>query len=71
MLIHRIRLAAGAIIPATQGLFSQINQQIAVQKLQSSQISVSSNSGKWNSSITIPNHTKHDKSSGKQIIWKY
>ena len=38
------QLAAGAIIPATQGLFSQINQQIAVQKLQSSQISVSSNS---------------------------
>ena len=31
------QLAAGAIIPATQGLFSQINQQIAVQKLQSSQ----------------------------------
>ncbi len=37
------QLAAGAIIPATQGLFSQINQQIAVQKLQSSQISVSTN----------------------------
>jgi ABC-2 type transport system permease protein len=37
------QLAAGAIIPATQGLFGQINQQIAVQKLQSSQISVTSN----------------------------
>ena len=29
------QLAAGAVIPATQGLFNQINQQIAVQKLQS------------------------------------
>jgi ABC-2 type transport system permease protein len=38
------QLAAGAVIPATQGLFSQINQQIAVQKLQSSQITVSTNS---------------------------
>jgi len=37
------QLAAGAIIPATQGLFSQINQQIAVEKLQSSSISVASN----------------------------
>ena len=30
------QLAAGAVIPATQGLFNQINQQLAVQKLQSS-----------------------------------
>ena len=37
------QLAAGALIPATQGLFNQINQQIAVQKLQSSSISVASN----------------------------
>jgi ABC-2 type transport system permease protein len=37
------QLAASAIIPATQGLFSQINQQIAVQKLQSSPITVASN----------------------------
>lgn len=36
------QLAAGAVIPATQGLFNQINQQIAEQKLQSSSISVSS-----------------------------
>ncbi len=38
------QLAAGAVIPATQGLFNEINQQIAVQKLQSSSsISVASN----------------------------
>lgn len=37
------QLAAGAIIPATQGMFSQINQQIAMQKLESSSIAVSSN----------------------------
>lgn len=33
------QLAASAIIPATQGVFNQINQQIAVQKLQASSTS--------------------------------
>jgi len=37
------QLAAGAVIPAAQGVFSQINQQIAMQKLESSSIAVSSN----------------------------
>jgi ABC-2 type transport system permease protein len=37
------QLAANALIPATQGLFNQINQQIAVQKLQSTSIAVTSN----------------------------
>jgi len=33
------QMAAGVIIPATQGLFNQINQQIAVQKLQTTSTS--------------------------------
>ena len=32
------QIAASALIPATQGLFNQINQQIAVQKLQIHQL---------------------------------
>jgi ABC-2 type transport system permease protein len=36
-------MAAGVLIPSTQGLFNQINQQIAVQKLQSSSIAVATN----------------------------
>ena len=38
------QLAASAIIPATQGIFNEINQQIAVQKLQNtSAVAVTTN----------------------------
>lgn len=37
------QIAANALVPATQGLFNQLNTQIAAQKLQSSSIGVTTN----------------------------
>jgi ABC-2 type transport system permease protein len=47
------QLAASALIPATQGMFNQINTQIAAQKLQSSSIGVTTNQVNGSSASTV------------------
>jgi ABC-2 type transport system permease protein len=62
------QMAAGVIIPATEGIFNVINQQIAVQKLQTnstSAVAVSTNEVSWKFGKSIPKHIKYHRSSNK------